>query len=471
MVSKAKNLIKGNLWKNIFLFSLPLVASNLLQVLFNMSDIAIVGNFASDGDTALGSVGSTSTIVTLFTGFLIGIGGGINVVIATCFGAGDKKGVEKSVHTSAFLAPVIGLILTLIGMIGVRPLLEILDTKEELIAGAELYLRIYFIGMPAVAIYNFGNGLYSAVGNTKKPLIILFISGILNIALNLFFVIVCRLDVAGVALASIISQYLSAFLILFSLFRSNDIFCLRLSRLKPDKDKTKQVLVLGVPAGLQNIIFAIANLFIQKAVNSFDHVTVEGIVAAQNADPLIYDVLAAFYMACSSFIGQSFGQRNKKKILHSYFISLLYSFALGAFLGLGLAKFYRVFLGIFTSSDRSGKISPSGNGRFLHGFRLYGLHHRRLARARQNRDPDNLRDPGVLRFPHRLDLHRFPSFRDPYLTFPSLQFFLDDHRDLRSDLFLYRLPENHERFPLTPRRTGRNRIQGFRINKKRYIAL
>lgn len=351
MVSKAKNLIKGNLWKNVFLFSLPLVASNLLQVLFNMSDIAIVGNFASDGDTALGAVGSTSTIVTLFTGFLIGIGGGINVVIATCFGAGDKKGVEKSVHTSAFLAPVIGLILTLIGMIGVRPLLEILDTKDELIGGAELYLRIYFIGMPAVAVYNFGNGLYSAVGNTKKPLIILLISGILNIALNLFFVIVCKLDVAGVALASILSQYLSAFLILFSLFRSNDIFCLRLSRLKPDKDKTKQVLVLGVPAGLQNIIFAIANLFIQKAVNSFDHVTVEGIVAAQNADPLIYDVLAAFYMACSSFIGQSFGQKNKKMILRSYFISLLYSFALGAFLGLGLAKFYRVFLGIFTSSD------------------------------------------------------------------------------------------------------------------------
>ncbi|MDY2879860.1 MAG: MATE family efflux transporter [Candidatus Borkfalkiaceae bacterium] len=351
MNHQAKILTKGNLWKNVLLFSLPLVASNLLQVLFNMSDIAIVGKFAENGDAALGSVGSTATVVTLFTGFLIGIGGGINVVVATAFGSGDRAGLEKSVHTAAILAPAIGLLLTAIGMLGVRPLLEALDTKAELIDGAELYLRIYYVGMPAVAVFNFGNGVYSAVGNTRKPLVILSLSGAVNIALNLFFVVVCKFDVGGVALASVLSQYLSALLVLLSLFRSDESFSLRLSGMKLSGDKAKKILVLGVPAGLQNIVFAIANLFIQKAVNSFDPVTVEGIVAAQNADPLVYDVLAAFYMACSSFIGQSFGQKDKKSALQSYLICQVYSFALGAMLGFSLAFFSRSFLFLFTSSE------------------------------------------------------------------------------------------------------------------------
>ena len=349
--SAAKNLTSGNLWKNIILFSLPLIASNLLQVLFNLSDMAIVGNFAENGSDAMGSVGSTTMTVNLFTGFLIGLGGGINVVVATAFGASDKEGVEKSVHSAAVVAPLVGIILALLGFFGARPLLELLDTKTDLIDGAELYLRIYFLGMPAVAVYNFGNGLYSAVGDTKKPLIFLSISGVLNIFLNMFFVIVCKMSVAGVALASIISQYLSAFLILLFLFRSKDIFCLRLKKLRFDPEKTKRILFLGIPAGLQNAIFSIANMFIQKAYNSFDTVTVDGIAAAQNADPIVYDVQAAFYMACSSFIGQAYGHKNKKIILKSYFISLLYSFTAGAILGLSLALFSHQFVSLFTADE------------------------------------------------------------------------------------------------------------------------
>ena len=346
MKQDAKDLTQGKLGKQILIFSLPLMLSNVLQVLFNMADIAVIGQFA--GSLSLGSVGSTSILVAMFTGFLIGVSGGINVLAALHLGAKNRKEVTETVHTAALLSLMIGVILTLIGVCFARNVLELLNTKPELIDGAVLYIRIYFLGMPALAIYNFGNAVFSAVGDTKRPLRYLSLAGVVNIVLNLFFVIVCHMDVAGVALASIISQYLSAVMILAALFRTREVYGLRLKQLRLTRDKAKDILGIGLPSGLQNAIFQIANLFIQVGVNSFSTTMVSGNSAAANADALVYDVMAAFYTACSSFMGQNYGAKKKGRILKSYFVSLAYSFGIGLVMGVTLVCFGETFLALFT---------------------------------------------------------------------------------------------------------------------------
>ena len=347
MASQTNTLTEGPLAKQIFLVSLPLALSNLLQVLFNMSDVAVVGRFA--GSTALGAVGSTSTLVTLFTGFLIGLSNGINVLVARFYGARHPKDVEKTVHSAAIISAVAGVALLLIGLLGSPAMLRLLNTKEDLLPGAILYLRVYFLGMPALALYNFGNAVFSSIGDTKKPLLYLSIAGALNIALNLFFVIVCDLSVVGVALASAISQCVSAFLILRALTRVQDCYALDLHKLQLDPVQAKSILALGVPAGLQNAIFAIANLFIQAGVNSFDSLMVKGNSAAANADGLIYDCMAAFYMACASFMSQNYGAGRPDRVKKSYFISLGYSFGVGLVLGAALFFCGPAFLALFTT--------------------------------------------------------------------------------------------------------------------------
>ena len=346
-MQKTQDLTEGPLGKQILKFSFPLIISNVLQVLFNMSDIAVVGQFS--GSAALGAVGSTTTLVVLFTGFLIGMGNGVNVLVAQYFGAKSKKDIEETVHSSAIICFLTGLLTLVFGICFSRALLELLHTKSELIGGATLYLRIYFLGMPALALYNFGNGIFSAVGDTKRPLYYLTAAGIINVILNLFFVIVCDMNVAGVAAASVISQYISAALIVISLLRSKQIYALRLTSLRLTRTKAYRVMAIGIPAGIQNAIFQIANLFIQAGVNSFDATVVEGNSAAANADALVYDVMSAFYMACSSFMGQNYGANRKDRVLKSYFISLAYSFGFGTILGLLLVVFGREFLSLFTT--------------------------------------------------------------------------------------------------------------------------
>ena len=347
MKTTTNSMTEGSLAKQILLVSLPLMLSNLLQVLFNMSDVAVVGRFA--GSTALGSVGSTSIFVTLFTGFLIGLSNGINVLVARFYGARQEKEVHKTVHSALIVSLIAGVILLLIGLLGSPALLELLNTKEDLLPGAILYLRVYFLGMPALALYNFGNAVFSAIGETKKPLVYLSIAGGVNIALNLFFVIVCHLGVAGVAMASAISQCLSAFLILRALSKVQDCYALHVKEIRLDGKITKNILMLGLPAGFQNAIFAIANLFIQAGVNSFDSLMVKGNSAAANADAMIYDAMAAFYMACASFMSQNYGAGKPDRVKKSYFISLAYSFGVGVVLGGALFLFGRQFLALFTT--------------------------------------------------------------------------------------------------------------------------
>ena len=303
MSSSAKSLTEGPLAKQILLVSLPLALSNLLQVLFNMSDVAVVGRFA--GSTALGSVGSTSIFVTLFTGFLIGLSNGINVLVARFYGARHADDVEKTVHSALLVSLAAGVLLLLIGLLGSPALLHLLNTKEDLYPGAVLYLRVYFLGMPALALYNYGNAIFSAIGETKKPLYYLCIAGVLNILLNLFFVIVCHLDVVGVALASAISQCVSAFLVLRALTRVQDCYALDVHKVALDPATTQRILALGLPAGFQGILFSLSNVVIQSSVNTFGEVIMAGNSAAANIEQFVYVSMNAMYQATISFTSQN----------------------------------------------------------------------------------------------------------------------------------------------------------------------
>ena len=346
MKSTEVQITNGSLYKNILIFSIPLAVSNLLQVLFNMSDIAVVGQFA--GSIALGSVGSCTTLVSLFTGLLIGMGGGINAIAARYMGADDNDNIKRTVHTAFILSLIYGIAVMIFGLFSVEGILGLLGTKEELMDGAVLYMKVYLLGTPALALYNFGNGVLSASGDSKRSLYYLLTAGILNIILNLFFVIVCNLSVLGVALASAISQYVSAGLVMIHMFHSDKCYSISLADMKINTHIFKNIFVLGISSGLQNAIFAVANLFIQSAVNTFDTVMVEGNSAAANADSLIYDIMNAFYIACTTFMAQNYGALKRSRIIKSYKICLLYSFSIAFVLGLILKFFGTQFLMLFT---------------------------------------------------------------------------------------------------------------------------
>ena len=340
-------MCSGPLGRNILLYSIPLMFSNVLQVLFNMADVAVVGKFA--GSRALGSVGSTCILITLTTGLIIGMAGGVNAVVAQYVGAKNDKNVEKTVHTSALLCLIVGLLIMAAGFVLTRPVLIKMNTKAELIDGAVLYLTVYLCGSPALALYNFGNAVLSAVGDTKRPLKYLMTAGILNVILNLFFVIVLHMGVLGVALASIISQYVSAFLIVRFLLRCKATYGLHLNRIRLHHGITGKILRISIPAAIQYSLFAVANIFVQTAVNSFDHVVVEGNSAAANADSLVYDMMAAFYTACTSFVAQNYGAGKKERIKKTYLITTFYSFFMAVLLGGALVLFRSQFLSLFTN--------------------------------------------------------------------------------------------------------------------------
>ena len=368
MKTVTRDLTKGNLWKEIIVFALPLMFSNVLQVLFNLSDIAVVGRFGSE--TALGSVGSTSTMAALFTGFLIGMGGGVNVLVARQFGARNEKDIRQLVHTAVLLCFFMGLFILAVGQLLTRPLLELLHTKEELLPGALLYLRIYLCGMPALGLYNFGNGVLSAVGDTRRPLLYLSAAGVVNVLLNLFFVIVCGMDVEGVAIASVTSQYLSAALVLLTLLRTKESFGLCLRELHIYGPKAKSILLLGIPAGLQSSIFCISNLFIQAGVNSFSAAVVAGNAAAVNCENLCNNLMGGVYTASASFIGQNLGAGQKERIKKTYWIGIIYSASIAAVFGAVFILLGDHILRVFTTDPAT---IAAGMQRILVMFSTYWI--------------------------------------------------------------------------------------------------
>ena len=339
-------MLTGNLYKNIFIYSVPLVFTNILQLLFNIADVAIVGKFA--GSLSLGAVGSTTLLVSLTTGWLIGIANGVNALVAFYLGAGEENHEQEACGTGFLLCLFMGILTLLAGLVASKSVLTLLGTKTELIEEATLYFRIYMLGSPALAIFNYGNSVLSARGNTRKPLLYLTISGIVNIILNLLFVLSLNMTSDGVAYASVISQYLSAAMILISL-------CSRKRNIRPiklccfDAGMAIKILKIGVPAALQYSLFSIANLFVQSAVNTFDHVVVEGNSAAMNFDSIVYETMAAFYVATTSFIAQNYGAGQKERIVKTYRITTLYSFGIAVVMGIFINIFKVPLLYIFTN--------------------------------------------------------------------------------------------------------------------------
>ena len=346
------DMLNGPIWNKLPRYALPVAATGILGQLFNAADIAVVGNFTGDMRTAaVAAVGANSPVIGLLLNLFIGIALGANVVIANAIGRGDRETVHRAVHTSIVTALIGGVIVAIFGQFIAAGLMGLLNVPDDVYPLALAYLRIYLLGMPVILLYNFEAAIFGSVGATKVPLIALTVSGVLNVILNLFFVIVCKLDVAGVALASTIAQCVSAGLILHALTKVRDCYALDFHKIKLDIPTTKRILLLGIPAGFQNAVFAIANLFIQAGVNSFDSLMVKGNSAAANADALIYDAMAAFYMACASFMSQNYGAGKLDRVKKSYFIALAYSFGLGAVLGGGLLVFGRQFLALFTTES------------------------------------------------------------------------------------------------------------------------
>ena len=326
---------------------IPTTVDEVLEVLFNLSDVAIAGKYAYNTYVALGSVGSTTTLVTLFTGLLIGLGGGVNVAVARGLGMGNDEDVEHTTHSSFLICLAMGVLTCLVCVFFAEPMLRLLHTKEEFLPGAVLYLKLYALGLPAMGIYNCGNGILSATGDTKRPLLYLTVAGVLNVILNLVFVIGCGMAAEGVAIASAIAQWVSALLIIIHLLHRKDACHLDIRKLRLHHLASKRVLLIGIPSGLQNAIFAVANLFVQAGLNSFDEITVSGAAAAANADTLVFNMMAAFYTACASFVSRNWGAGRKERILKSYYISMLYAAVVGVLVGVLLTVFGREFLGLF----------------------------------------------------------------------------------------------------------------------------
>lgn len=306
--------VNGKISKNLLMFALPLILSSILQLLYNAADIVVVGRFA--GHESLAAVGSTSSLINLIVNFFIGLSIGVNVVIARYIGAKDTKSCHRALHTSATIAVIAGLTAAIIGFFVSRPALELMDSPADVIDKATLYLKIYFLGTPANVIYNFGSAVLRANGDTTRPLMFLSLSGLVNVVLNLITVICFDMGVAGVAIATIASQYLSAILVVASLKKGAGPCAFQFSSICFDKKEFIEILKLGIPAAIQSSLFSISNVIIQSGVNSFDDsMIVAGNAAASNIEGFVYCLPNAVYHAVMTFISQNIGAKKVERVI------------------------------------------------------------------------------------------------------------------------------------------------------------
>lgn len=343
------DMINGPLLGKILLFALPLMCSSILQLLFNAADIVVVGHFA--GDNSLAAVGSTSALINLMVNLFVGLSVGANVLAAKYLGAKEEEALSKTVHTAILVSIVSGIFLAGFGAVFSRQLLEWMSSPEDVIELSALYLRIYFMGMPAMMVYNFGAALLRAKGDTQRPLYFLLFSGVINVGLNLLFVIVFRMDVAGVALATVIAQCISAALILNCLCRESGAFHLTLRNLRMDKNTVLQIIRIGLPAGFQGVVFSLSNVVIQASVNSFGSVVVAGNSAAANIEGFVYVAMNAFHQAAVSFVGQNMGAGKYKRIQKILFQCICCVTVVGLVLGNGAVLFGNQLLRIYTNDE------------------------------------------------------------------------------------------------------------------------
>ena len=340
------DMCSGPLLSRILLFAIPLICSGVLQLVFNATDIIVVGRFVSSN--AMAAVGSTSSLINLLVNFFIGISVGANVLVARFRGANDFDDAQETVQTALITAVAGGFVLIALGILLARPMLVWMATPDEVIGQAVLYMRVYFIGMPATMLYNFGAAILRAVGDTRRPLYFLTLAGLVNVAGDLLFVLVLDMGVAGVAVATVISQIISATLIVLCLMRQDGMCNVNLRRMRFHRDKFLRIMQVGLPAGLQSVIFNISNVLIQSSINSFGATVVAGNTAASNIEGFVYTSMNALYQTSLSFTSQNFGARQLGRIDKILVRCLALVFVIGLVLGNGAHLLGQTLLGIYT---------------------------------------------------------------------------------------------------------------------------
>lgn len=345
--SREINMTKGPLFLKIWAFTLPIIAAGLLQLLYNAADMVVVGNAV--GEVALAAVGSTSSMTSLLVNFFMGLSIGSNVLISRLFGAGDKEGVRSAVHTAMPLSVISGLIVGIVGFIFCKPLLIIMGTPENVLSDAILYARIYFCGVPAMSVYNFGAAILRSTGDSKRPMFFLAFSGLINVSLNLVFVLVFGMGVDGVAWATSISQVVSAYLVVRSLIKADNELKLEFKNLRLDRKHIGYIIKIGLPAGVQGAIFSLSNMLIQSSVNSFGSVYMAGNTAAHNLDSFSYTALNSFSQAAVTFTSQNIGAgklERVKLVVRNCIISVV---SIGVVTGVLFNLFGKNLLGLYNS--------------------------------------------------------------------------------------------------------------------------
>ena len=325
------DMTSGSIMKKMMLFAFPLMCSSVLQLLFNAADTVVVGQFA--GKHSLGAVGSNGALINLMTNLFIGLSVGSNVLIAKAVGAKDKEHTGKLVHTSIVISVFGGVFLMIFGILFARNILVIMSVPKEVVGLATTYLRIYFIGLPAMMVYNFGSAILRAVGDTRRPLYFLSIAGVINVLFNLLFVIVFKMDVAGVALATVISQVISATLIMICLMKEESDIKVKVGELRIDRDSLLRILRIGIPAGLQGTLFSLSNVVIQSSINKFGSTVLAGNSAAQNLEGFVYVSMNSLHQATLSFTSQNMGAGRYERVGKILKDGLILVFFTGLILG------------------------------------------------------------------------------------------------------------------------------------------
>ena len=341
------DMCNGTIMDKLISFSLPLMLSGILQLLFNAVDIVVVGRFT--GSQALAAVGSTTALINLFINLFIGVSLGANVLAARYYAAGKQKEMSETVHTAMLFALISGCVMVLAGLFFSRGALELMDTPDDVISQAALYMKIYFMGMPFFMLYNYGAAILRAVGDTKRPLIFLIIAGVINAILNMFLVIAFHLGVAGVAIATVISQLVSCILVLRCLYNTDSSYQLRFSKLCIKKFYLVQIFQVGIPAGVQSTVINFSNAMLQSSVNSFGSTAMAGYTAANNVLGFLYAAVNAVTQACMSFTSQNYGVGKYKRMDRVLLDCGILSFVVAFFMGSGAYVFGNQILKIYTA--------------------------------------------------------------------------------------------------------------------------
>lgn len=340
-------MCNGPILSKVLVYAFPLMLSGILQLLFNAADVIVVGRFA--GSQSLAAVGSTSALINMLINIFIGLSVGVNVLVAQFYGAKKEDDVNETVHTAIAISLISGVFLIFVGFILSRPLLELMGTPEDVIDKSTLYMRFYFAGMPVIMLYNFGSAVLRAVGDTRRPLYYLTVAGVVNVVLNIFFVTQLNMDVAGVALATVLSQVISAGLVVRTLMKSEGCLKLELKKLGINIPKLKRIVRVGLPAGMQGAIFSISNVLIQSSVNSFGSIAMAGNTTSQNIEGFIYTSMNAIYQTNLSFTSQNYGGRKFSRINRITLTCIGVVVAVGLVLGLSCYGAGEFLVGIYSS--------------------------------------------------------------------------------------------------------------------------